>query len=123
IGKTGNAARVMIPGLGDIRVSWEAAIAVFDAGTLTKYVSITYANLPRSALDMLHPHCVSALVSLVFNRGASFRKPGDRYREMREILRLMNNRDFGAIPAQFRSMKRIWAGQGLDGLLRRRDAE
>jgi hypothetical protein len=98
-------------------------LAVFDAKTLTKFVGITYSTLPRAALDMLHPHCVGALVSLVFNRGASFRRDGDRYREMREILRLMGRQEFAGIPAQLRSMKRIWEGQGLDGLLRRREAE
>ena len=123
IGKTGTAAKNMIPGLSDIRVSWDKALPVFDAKTLTKFVGITYNALPRTALDMLHRHCVSTLVSLVFNRGASFRRDGDRYREMRNILKWMDRQEFSRIPAELRSMKRIWIGQGVDGLLRRREME
>jgi len=123
VGVKGSAARAMAASLRDIRIPLETAGAVFDARTLPKYVGLTYTNLPRPALDALHPHCVSALVSLVFNRGASFRKTADRYREMRAILAAMQAMDFATIPDQIRSMKRLWVDKGLDGLLRRRDDE
>jgi V8-like Glu-specific endopeptidase/GH24 family phage-related lysozyme (muramidase) len=123
VGVRGSAAKALAASLHDIKIPLETAGAVFDARTLPKYVKRTYTNLPRQALDVLHPHCVSALVSLVFNRGASFRKTADRYREMRAILAAMQAMDFARIPDQIRSMKRLWINKGLDGLLRRRDDE
>jgi len=43
---------------------------------------------------------------------------------MRAISMLMKDRDFKAIPAQFRNMKRIWAGKPKKGgLLIRRELE
>jgi hypothetical protein len=47
----------------------------------------------------------------------------DRYREMRAIRQHMAERRFERIPDEFRSMKRLWRGKGLDGLLARRDRE
>ena len=41
--------------------------------------------------------------------------PSGRYAEMRAISMLMKDRDFKAIPAQFRNMKRIWAGKPKKG--------
>jgi len=123
IGVRGAAAQGLAASMGDIKIPLETAGEVFDKHTLPEYVALTYRNLPRPALDALHPHCVSALVSLVFNRGASFRKSGDRYHEMRAILAAMQAMDFAAIPDQIRSMKRLWANTGQGGLLRRRDDE
>lgn len=123
IGVRGTAAQGLAASMVDIKIPLETAGEVFDIHTLPEYVALTYKNLPKPALDALHPHCVSALVSLVFNRGASFRKVGDRYREMRAILAAMQAMDFAAIPDQIRSMKRLWINTGQNGLLRRRDDE
>ena len=67
----------------------------------------------------------AGLVSLVYNRGASMKdSPGsDNRREMRAIRDLVPRMDLRGIAAALRSMKRLWAGKGLDGLLRRREAE
>lgn len=121
IGKKGRSARRYMPRVRHIVIEWGTALAVFDAVTLPKYAKLTFRHLPN-ALE-LHPHCISALVSLVFNRGASFRRAGHRYREMRAIRRHVDQREFDKIPDEFRSMKRIWQGVGLDGLLIRRDKE
>lgn len=121
VGKTGQSAKTATATVQDIRIGWETALAVFDARTLPKHVGLTYQALP--ALDTLHSHSVSALVSLVFNRGASFRKSGDRYREMRAILAHLEAGRPERIPAEIRSMKRLWENSGLGGLLRRRDEE
>jgi hypothetical protein len=42
---------------------------------------------------------------------------------MRAIRQHMAERRFDRIPDEFRSMKRLWRGKGLDGLLGRRDRE
>jgi GH24 family phage-related lysozyme (muramidase) len=64
------------------------------------------------------------LVSLAYNRGASFSAPGERFLEMRNIRQHMEAKAFALIPGEFRAMKRIWAGDpNLAGLLVRRDAE
>jgi GH24 family phage-related lysozyme (muramidase) len=60
-------------------------------------------------------------VSLVFNRGASFSRPGDRFREMRAIKAHMAGEAFGKIPSELRSMKRLWPDSS--GLRRRREDE
>lgn len=111
--------------LADIRlkvdVPWIAALAVFSNTSLTKYVALA-AKLPN--WDMLSPDCKGALVSLVYNRGASFDNAGARYQEMRNIKAHMASGRFSAIPTELRSMKRIWQGQDdMRGLLTRRDKE
>lgn len=111
--------------LADIRlkvdVPWIAALAVFSNTSLTKYVALA-AKLPN--WDMLSPDCKGALVSLVYNRGASFSNAGARYQEMRNIKAHMASGRFSAIPTELRSMKRIWQGQDdMRGLLARRDKE
>jgi GH24 family phage-related lysozyme (muramidase) len=42
---------------------------------------------------------------------------------MLAIRDLVARGDLAGIAAQIRSMKRLWEGKGLDGLLRRRDDE
>ncbi len=121
IGLKGRAARDFMPRVRHVVIEWGEALAVFDAVTLIKYARLTADSLPQ-AVDA-HPHCFGALVSLVFNRGAWFRLAGDRYREMRRIRELVASGDLRGIPAQFRAMKRLWQGQGVDGLLIRRDKE
>ncbi len=121
IGKKGQAARSFMPRVSHIIIPWGVALAVFDATDLPREELLTLRSLPR-AIE-LHPHCVGALVSLVFNRGASFSLSDDRYREMREIARLIRTGDFKGVPAQFRAMKRLWEGTGQSGLLIRRDKE
>lgn len=122
-GIRGPSARSLAKNLRHIRISWDAAIAVFMKTSLPKFVKITYRHLPADKLDALHPHCRSALVSLVFNRGTTFRKNGQRYREMRNILALLNNDRFSEIPGQLRSMKRIWINTNASGVVRHREAE
>ena len=44
-------------------------------------------------------------------------------REMRAIRDAVARGDLKEIAAQLRSMKRLWEGKGMGGLLKRRDAE
>jgi len=129
IGLTGPAARAALGRVDHIRVPWGVALDVFDATTLPKFTVLTFERLPE-LLDLadagLHGDCIGALVSLVFNRGASFRKAGDRYLEMRAIrlaIEQGTSASLGEIPRHLRDMKRIWRNQGLSGLLARREDE
>jgi len=128
IGVTGERARVLTARLRDrVDVPWEAAMAVFEQVDIPRWCAICAKALPN--FDGLSPDCRGALVSLAYNRGASFAKPRDpgdpqdRYREMRAIRQYMAERRFDRIPDEFRSMKRFWTGKGLGGLLARRDRE
>lgn len=75
----------------------------------------------------LHPKAAAALISLAYNRGTSMTKrasdPLDRRREMRELQPAVATRDYRRMAALLRSMKRLWEGQGMAGLLKRRDDE
>lgn len=75
----------------------------------------------------LHPKAAAALISLAYNRGTSLvRRPGDaldRRREMRELLPAVVQQDYRRMADLFRGMKRLWVGQGVDGLIRRREDE
>jgi hypothetical protein len=128
IGVTGDRARLLTARLRDrVDVPWDAAMAVFEGVDVPRWYALCAKALPN--FEELSPDCRGALVSLAYNRGASFSKrrdPGDsqdRYREMRAIRRYMAERRFDPIPDEFRSMKRLWKGKGRDGLLARRDRE
>jgi GH24 family phage-related lysozyme (muramidase) len=67
-----------------------------------------------------------ALLSLVFNRGTSLQ--GGRREEMRKIRELLatgstKEQTLEEIATQFRKMKSLWIGKGLDGLVIRRERE
>lgn len=122
IGVTGERARQMLGIVRDkVIVPWDAAIGVFDAVDVPRWYAICKAALPN--FEMLSPDCKGVLVSLAYNRGASFDKDGDRYTEMRAIKIHMSQRDFGKIPAELRSMKRLWPMQSMRGLVLRREHE
>ncbi|ACL55828.1 hypothetical protein [Methylobacterium nodulans] len=120
--------RALLASVRDIQIEWELGEAVFRAATLPKFTRATVAALGNTA--ELAPDCFGALVSLTFNRGASYRKardpndPKDRYREMRGIRAAMAERRFADVPALIRLMKRIWRGTSIEAeMLRRREDE
>jgi GH24 family phage-related lysozyme (muramidase) len=122
-GKTGAAANQILPQLQAISVPFAVASSVFGQTDIPRYTARTLAALPSAAAN-LTPDCLGALVSLVYNRGASFSLPGDRYVEMRAIHDDIQKQNLKDIPAQLRSMKRLWAGNpGLAGLVQRRELE
>ena len=104
---------------GVVTVPWEAAMAVFEQRDMPKWEQIVAHALPNT--DKLAPDSFGALVSLAYNRGASFSLVGDRYTEMRDIKALMAAEQFDRIPDEFRSMKRLWPN--VLGLRLRRDHE
>lgn len=102
-------------------ITWEVANAVHEEKVWPRWEKRVAAALPN--FNLLSPDCMGVLTGLCFNRGVSFNSSGDRYREMRAIKADMASQNFEDIPAQLRSMKRLWKGKGVDGLLKRRDAE
>ena len=120
--------QALAAGVGDVAVSWEAALSVYRSSTLPRFALRTLNALPNC--DALSNDCFGVLVSLTFNRGASYAKaqdPGDtldRYREMRAIKAAMQARRFGDVAALIEAMIRIWVGTSVeDGMRRRRTEE
>ena len=117
--------QALLASVRDVVVPWDSALAVFARSTLPKFAGLTERALPNCGL--LNGDCFGALVSLTFNRGASYSKahnpakdPLDRYREMRAIKAAMQARAFAGIPAQIRAMIRIWVGTAIETGMRRR---
>ncbi len=104
---------------GSVVVPWGAAMAVFMQHDMPKWEGIVSRSLPNT--DQLSGDSFGALVSLAYNRGASFDLPGDRYREMRSIKVHMAQKNYDAVPRDIRSMKRLWPN--MVGLRIRRDNE
>ena len=119
LGFKGSAASKKVSSVSNIEIPWESALNVFKLNTIPRFIAITLRAFPGA--DKLHPDAFGALVSLVFNRGGSLK--GSRRSEMARIRDLVPTKNYDAIAQEIRSMKRIWAGKGLDGLLRRRDKE
>lgn len=133
-GKTGRAAAQIQTRFSDIKVTKSQSLDVFMRQSLPREIAMTAKAFPGS--DKLPGEAFGALVSLVYNRGTQI-DDSPRRKEMLAIRQAIKNSkaDPGEsekdrvnallkfIAAQFRGMKRLWQGKGLDGLLRRRDAE
>lgn len=123
-GIKGSAARNKVLDVNDITIPWEAAKAVFIKKTLPRFKSECIRAFPGS--DKLHPDAFGALVSLVFNRGAS--TSGKNREEMARIRAALTGQTkvtniYDYVADQIIAMKRIWANTNLTGLLKRRDKE
>jgi len=103
----------------DIVVPWSKALDIFEQYTWPKFTKLAEKTFP--GLESLRPDAYGAVVSLVFNRGTSL--IGDKRIEMRNIKELIPTKNYKKIAQEFRSMKRIWRGKNLNGLLERREAE
>jgi GH24 family phage-related lysozyme (muramidase) len=119
-------------------VGWGITGPDVREGTVWSQQHADYRLLQRLALDFarvkatwpgaerLHPKAQASLIDLVYNRGASLTKrasdPLDRRREMRELQPPVVLRDYPEMAFLHRSMKRIWAGESMGGLLKRCDA-
>ena len=113
VGLTGGHAHDMLPTVRNyILIPWNVALDVFLHRDMPLWIDTVRRTLPNT--DKLHPDCLGALVSLAYNRGASFRTQGDRYREMRAIWADMMGMNLRDIPNQMRRMARLWpAGSGV----------
>lgn len=120
-GKTGEAGKAYTKILRDagIEVSWQQAQKIFLNTTWAKFSKLTDRVFPKS--DELCDDAYGALVSLVFNRGGGM--SGESRSEMRDIRDLVPLKNYYAIARKLRSMKRLWFGKGVDGLIDRREQE
>ena len=112
-------AKVTLASIRSVSVSLESASEVFHLSSLPYYAAICMRAYP--GVDKLPADAQAGLLSLVLNRGA--RKSGASRREMKALEPLVANADLDGISNQILSMKRLWEGKGLDGLLRRREHE
>ena len=120
-GKTGESGKVYTRTLraAGIQMGWSEAVKTLEEIIWVKFADLAEMVFP--GLDKLCINAYGAIVSLVFNRGASLN--GASRLEMRNIKNLIPSKDYKKIASEIRKMKRIWIGKGLDGLLERRDAE
>lgn len=104
--------------LKGITFTWEEAIQTFKEFILPKFTKLTERAFPGVA--ELSENAQAAMVSLVFNRGTSFK--GSSRTEMLELKNIIaSSKDYKAMEAQFKSMKRLW--DKTSGLVGRRDRE
>jgi GH24 family phage-related lysozyme (muramidase) len=90
--------------------------------SLPRYVAETISVLPNA--DKLSDDSLGSLVSLVYNRGPSFKLLGDRYTEMRAIRLHMVNEEYDLIPAEIRRMAHLYTDNpDTAGLVTRRNLE
>lgn len=102
-----------------VSVPWEAANSVFMNVDMPRWEGIVLRAIP--AAKNLPPDCFGVIVSLTFNRGASYNTAGPRYAEMRAIKAAITRGDFDEVPGLIRAMKRLWPN--VPGLLGRRERE
>jgi hypothetical protein len=137
-GKTAdNAKKLITPATKGFRIPYQIAEKVFIEKTIPKYKAqllSAYADV-----EQLNADTVGALLSIVFNRGASFGTQGkaswNSRKEMRELKPLITAKNYKAIAQKIREMKRLWDGLNdatllkshtelrLQGLLKRREDE
>jgi GH24 family phage-related lysozyme (muramidase) len=120
-GVKGQAAHSITPSLRSVVVPWSVAQQEYLKWTQPRTVAETETTLANTKL--LTPDSLGALVSLVYNRGASFYDTSPRCKEMYAIRQHMEAKEFQKIPAEFRSMKRLWVGTSVAGLVHRRELE
>lgn len=121
-GITGQSARSVLPRFADIATEFDHASRVFEERSLVEYERRTERAF-RNGFTDLRPNACGALISLVYNRGASM--TGDSRREMRNIRdNCIPKQDYACIASEIRSMKRLWRGTvNENGLSARREAE
>ena len=119
-GVTGDPAKALAKSMTtSVTVPWNIANAVFAAATLPDTNKAVIKALANT--DQLSGNSFGALVSLVYNRGASFTKTGPRFIEMNNIKNHMSAKAFSKIPDELLHMQRLWPT--VPGLQRRRREE
>lgn len=119
-GLTGATAKAKLAATRKIvSVPWDAAMDVFENNDMPKWEKIVLKAIPSAA--KLNADCFGVIVSVAYNRGPSFSKAGDRYREMRAIKQHIDAGQYSKVPADLKSMARLWPT--LPGLQGRRKRE
>ena len=118
----GQAARQLLrnrPSLAAVVVPLTAAQQVFYLASLPTYAQTCLKAYP--GVQHLPADAQSAMLSLVYNRGAN--KSGSSRSEMKDLTGAIETGDLEGMALLLESMKRLWEGRNLDGLLKRRDQE
>ena len=122
VGVKGQAASAGPAQLRSISIPWSAAWELFIRRSIPAHVQVTQNAF--SGWEAMPRLCLGMLVSLVYNRGAGMAdpagQPGQRA-EMRAIRDAVAAGRFADVPAQLRSMKRLWPT--VPGLQDRRERE
>jgi hypothetical protein len=106
VGMRGDAARTMADKLGDsVKIPWDAALSVFDTNVIPAYTAATLKALPN--LSRVSHHSLGALVSLSMDKGKSYSRAGDAFREMRAIKSHVAHSRFDHIANEIRAMERL----------------
>jgi GH24 family phage-related lysozyme (muramidase) len=104
--------------LKGITFTWEEAIQTFKEFILPKFTKLTERAFP--GVSELHENAQAAMVSLVFNRGTSFK--GQSRIEMLDLRNIISSsKEYSQMAEKFKSMKRLW--DKTSGLVGRRDRE
>jgi hypothetical protein len=121
VGIRGQAAEALARDLRDeVDVPWNSAQTAFRDRTFPTFTSATRSALANTG--QLSGDSFGSLVSLAYNRGPDkLAKESDRYREMRAIKAHMADLAFADIPAEIRSMNRLWPDSAR--LRKRRERE
>ena len=118
-GIRGEDAKMLLFSVRDISIPWESAMEVFEEVTVPRFYLQMLRIYPQA--DELEPNQTAALLSLVFNRGASL--TGDRRREMLDIQNALKAGDLTQVPDLLRSMDRLWPNTKGLRLRRHREAD
>ena len=102
-----------------VRIPLADAKDVFLTSSLPRFAASTRKIYP--GIEQLPADAQAMLLSLVYNRGAAL--GGDRRKEMKAIVALVQRGDLAGIAQQLRSMKRLWDPAKLPGLIARRERE
>lgn len=124
VGVRGTLARDRVRVLGTVNIPTQAAREVFHTSSIPRAIDAALGVFP--GIENLPEDAAGALISLVYNRGTRLSDTDPRLeerREMRAIQKAVAAGDLMEIAVQLRSMVRLWVGKGLDGLIRRREAE
>ena len=122
LGYKSDSARKQVASVKNISIPWESALIVFNNNTLPRFIAETIKAFPGA--EKLHPDAFGALVSIVFNRGASTTGPSRvEMLNIKTAIKSGSVNVYEYISEQIIAMKRLWIGKGLDGLLKRRDEE
>lgn len=116
-GRKGEAARAVLRDVFGIAIPYAVALDVFERATLPTWEARTLRIYPQAAA--LADDCLGALVSLVFNRGASL--VGPRRLEMAGIKNALADGKPELVAPLILQMRRLWPD--TPGLQRRRTAE
>ncbi|MBN9483530.1 MAG: hypothetical protein BGO70_13690 [Bacteroidetes bacterium 43-93] len=118
-GKTGDDAKKLLPAVIGIKILYHTALHVFYTHTLPDCAADVKNIFP--GINTLLPDCQAALLSLVYNRGPLINDT-DRRKEMKELVRVIAEKDYTGIAKQIKSMQRLWPKGSKQYNLREQEA-